>query len=209
VVRTLGSAASSSYTDGGGEDTVRQCGSGEVETVNARTPAERIRLVQGDITAFEADAIVNAANTHLVLGAGVAGAIRRRGGPSIQKECDRIGPIPLGEAAITGAGDLPARYVIHAASMGMGTMTTTESLRASVLNSLRRADEEGLRSVAFPAIGTGVAGFPVDECARIMFSAAIEHLGTGASSVEEVTFVLFGEDAYRTFRREWDALAGS
>jgi O-acetyl-ADP-ribose deacetylase (regulator of RNase III) len=88
-------------------------------------------------------------------------------------------------------------------------MTTAESLRSSVLNSLRRADEKGLRSVAFPAIGTGVAGFPVDECARIMFGAVIEHLGTGASSVEEVTFVLFGDDAYHTFQRERDALAGS
>ena len=166
---------------------------------------ERVELRQGDITDMAVDAIVNAANTQLLLGAGVAGAIRRKGGPNIQRECDAIGPIPLGEAAITGSGDLPARYVIHAASMNLGGETTADSLRDSVRASLRRAEEKGLRSIAFPAIGTGVAGFPLDECARIMFAVVLEHLA-GKTSLEKVFFVLYGDDAYRTFAREFDAL---
>jgi len=165
----------------------------------------RIELRQGDITEMAVEAIVNAANTQLLLGAGVAGAIRRKGGPSIQRECDAHGPVPLGEAAITGAGDLPARYCIHAASMGLGTRTTAESLRDSVQNSLLRAREKGLETIAFPAIGTGVAGFPMDECARIMFDAVLEHLGVG-TSLEKVYFVLYGDDAHRSFQRELDAL---
>ena len=165
---------------------------------------DRIELRQGDITEMAADAIVNAANNQLLLGAGVAGAIRRKGGPSIQRECEAIGPIPVGEAAITGAGDLPARYVIHAASMSLGSRTTAESLRASVRNSLLRAREKGLKSVAFPAIGTGVAGFPMAECARTMFEEVLEHLA-GETSLRKVYFVLYGEEAYRTFQRELEA----
>jgi len=175
-------------------------------TAGKRPLLARIELRRGDITTMEVDAIVNAANTQLLLGAGVAGAIRRRGGPSIQRECDAHGPVPLGEAAITGAGDLPARYCIHAASMGLGLRTTAESLRESVRNSLLRAKEKGLRSIAFPAIGTGVAGFPLDECARIMFDVVLAHLAEG-TSVERVYFVLYGEDAYRTFEREFNVLA--
>ncbi len=165
----------------------------------------RVELRQGDITEMDVDAIVNAANTQLVLGAGVAGAIRRKGGPSIQQECDAHGPVALGEAAVTGAGDLPARYCIHAASMSLGSRTTAESLRDSVRNSLLRAKENGLKSIAFPAIGTGVAGFPMDECARIMFDVVLAHLA-GGTSLEKVYFVLYGDDAYRTFQREFQSL---
>ena len=165
----------------------------------------KMELRQGDITDMAVDAIVNAANTQLLLGAGVAGAIRRKGGPNIQRECDAVGPIPLGGAAITTAGDLPARYVIHAASMGLGGETTARSLGDAVRESLERAEEKGLKSIAFPAIGTGVAGFPMDECARIMFAAVLEHLA-GKTSLEKISFVLFGDDAYRTFAREFDAL---
>lgn len=165
----------------------------------------KMELRQGDITDVAVDAVVNAANTQLLLGAGVAGAIRRKGGPSIQRECDAIGPIALGEAAITTAGNLPARYVIHAASMSLGGETTARSLRDAVRASLGRAEEKGLKGIAFPAIGTGVAGFPLDECARIMFAAVLEHLA-GKTSLEKVSFVLFGDDAYRTFAREFDAL---
>lgn len=166
---------------------------------------ERIELREGDITEMAVDAIVNAANNQLILGAGVAGAIRRKGGPSIQRECDAIGPIPVGEAAITGAGDLPARYVIHAASMSLGSRTTAESLRASVRNSLLRAKEKDLKTIAFPAIGTGVAGFPLAECARIMFDEVLKHLA-GETSLEKVYFVLYGEEAYRAFERELEVL---
>lgn len=162
--------------------------------------AERIRVVQGDVTEQVVDAIVNAANTELELGAGVAGAIRRKGGPEIQEECRRIGPIPLGEAAVTGAGRLAARYVIHAASMGPGVLTTEASLRDSVRNSLRRCAERGIRSVAFPAIGTGVAGFPMDRCAAIMVEEVRRYLAA-STLPETVTFVLFDAAAAETFRQ--------
>src|SRR5690349_17371068 len=118
-----------------------------------------IIITQGDITDADVDAVVNAANNDLQLGGGVAGAIRRKGGPSIQDECNGIGTIPLGEAAITGGGTLKAKYVIHAASMQLGGRTTAEALEASTRNCLVRAEEKKLRSIAFPAIGTGIAGF--------------------------------------------------
>lgn len=162
---------------------------------------EKIILKQGDLTEMEVDAIVNAANFQLQLGGGVAGAIRKKGGPSIQEECDRIGPIPLGEAAITGAGNLKAKYVIHAASMGLGGPTTTkESLLNSVKNSLKRAEEKKLKSIAFPAIGTGIAGFPADQCAQIMVDTILEHLKRG-SSLEKVHIVLFKGPIYDIFEK--------
>ncbi|MBI4464537.1 MAG: macro domain-containing protein, partial [Acidobacteria bacterium] len=119
----------------------------------------QIEIIQGDITEADVEAIVNAANNDLQLGGGVAGAIRRKGGPSIQQACDRIGPVAIGEAAITGGGQLKARYVIHAASMELGGRTTPESLEASTRHSLLRAEEKKIKSLAFPAIGTGIAGF--------------------------------------------------
>jgi len=159
---------------------------------------EKVELTQGDITEMDVDAIVNAANNELMLGAGVAGAIRRKGGPGIQEECDRIGAIKVGDAAITGAGDLKARYVIHAASMRLGGKTTAESLKSSTKRSLELAEEKGLKTMAFPAIGTGVAGFPLDECAKIMIDTVLEHLGR-ETSLEKVYFVLYGGSAQRAF----------
>jgi O-acetyl-ADP-ribose deacetylase (regulator of RNase III) len=160
----------------------------------------RILLKQGDLTETAVDAIVNAANNDLQLGGGVAGAIRRKGGPAIQQECDRIGTIPIGEAAITGGGKLKAKYVIHAASMALGgPLTTEKSLVDSTRNSLKRADEKGLKSIAFPAIGTGVAGFPLDRCAEVMIQTVKEHLASGKSSLEEVHFVLYDAPAYKAF----------
>ena len=166
---------------------------------------EKIRILQGDLTDQAVDAVVNAANSRLQLGGGVAGAIRRRGGMSIQDECDQIGAIPLGEAAVTGAGQLKARYVIHAASMRLGQATSEENLRLSTRNSLLRAREKGLRSVAFPAVGTGIAGFPMRRCAEVMLEEAAEHLG-GETSVEDVRFVLYDSAAYQTFREVLEAL---
>ena len=166
---------------------------------------EKIRILQGDLTDQAVDAIVNAANNDLQLGGGVAGAIRRRGGMSIQDECDQIGAIPLGEAAVTGAGQLKARYVIHAASMRLGQATSEENLRLSTRNSLLRASEKGLRSVAFPAVGTGIAGFPMRRCAEVMLQEVAEHLG-GETSVEDVRFVLYDSGAYQTFREVLEAL---
>jgi O-acetyl-ADP-ribose deacetylase (regulator of RNase III) len=168
---------------------------------------EKVVITRGDITDMETEAIVNAANTDLVLGAGVAGAIRRKGGPTIQAECNKIGRIPLGEAASTGGGNLRARYVIHAASMGREGMTSVKSLRDSVRNSLLRAEERALRTIAFPAIGTGVAGFPLARCAEIMLGEVADYLRTHPNtSVERVYFVLFDAEAFRTFEETWEKI---
>ena len=168
--------------------------------------SERIVIQQGDITEMDTDAIVNAANNDLILGAGVAGAIHRKGGDSIQKECNEIGSIPVGYAAITSGGKLKARYVIHAASMGLGDVrTTAKSLRTSTAHSLRLAAERKLKSLAFPAVGTGVSGFPMDECAQIMLAEAAQHL-KGDATLETVYFVLFDERARDTFQRTWEKL---
>jgi O-acetyl-ADP-ribose deacetylase (regulator of RNase III) len=170
------------------------------ETPMASRFRDIVRLRQGDITESRVDAIVNAANNDLQLGAGVAGAIRRKGGPTIQEECDRIGRIPLGEAALTGGGKLAARYVIHAASMSLGSRTTEENLRASTENSLRRAEENQLESIAFPAIGTGVAGFPVARCAEVMLTVIRDHLRR-PTSLKRVEIVLFDRESLDEFER--------
>jgi len=164
----------------------------------------RITLLEGDITVQEVDAIVNAANSDLVLGAGVAGAIARRGGPSIQAECDAHGPVPVGGAAVTGAGDLPARFVIHAASMPPGGRASEQSVRASLRASLALAAEMGCRGVAVPAIGAGIAGFPLQRSAELLLEEARAHL-SGETSIEEIRFVLSGEPAYRVFEMVNDA----
>ena len=168
----------------------------------------KVYFSQGDITAMRVDAIVNAANTDLVLGAGVAGAIRNAGGPAIQEDCDRIGPIALGEAAVTTGGKLPALYVIHAAGMHLGGTTSAESLRQCTRSSLMLAEGKGLKSIAFPAIGSGVAGFPVDECARIMIGEVLEHIKS-RSSLESIHFVLYDENALKTFEDTYFQLTAS
>jgi O-acetyl-ADP-ribose deacetylase (regulator of RNase III) len=164
--------------------------------------AERIVIQQGDLTEMDTDAIVNAANNDLVLGAGVAGAIRRKGGETIQRECDAIGGIPVGYAAITTGGKLKARFVIHAASMQMGRKTDADTLRHSTMHSLRIANDRELKSIAFPAVGTGIAGFPLKECAEIMLREAARHL-QGETSLETIYFVLFDEVAEGVFTRAW------
>ena len=165
----------------------------------------RIVLREGDITLERVDAIVNAANSALVLGAGVAGAIRANGGPAIQEECDRIGPIAVGEAVVTGAGALPARFVIHAASMPPGGVATEASVRGSFRRSLELAREAGCRSIAVPAIGAGVAGFPLRRCAELLLEEARAHLES-ETTLEEIRFVLFGEPAFRMFEMVNDAV---
>jgi O-acetyl-ADP-ribose deacetylase (regulator of RNase III) len=167
--------------------------------------AAKIVIRQGDLTEMETDAIVNAANNDLILGAGVAGAIRRKGGDEIQKECSAIGSIPVGYAAITTGGKLKAKHVIHAASMQLGGATTVEALRHSTAYALRLAAEHGLKTIAFPAVGTGIAGFPIKECAEIMLQQAVSHLQDG-STLETVYFVLFDENACETFQRAWKRL---
>lgn len=162
--------------------------------------------MKGDITELDVDAIVNAANNDLILGGGVAGAIRTKGGPRIQEECDRIGPIRVGEAAVTTAGNLKAYYVIHAASMQLGGRTTSDSLHSSVRNSLLRAEEKGFKTIAFPAIGTGIAGFPMRDCAGIMIGEVLEHLKSH-SSLEKIYFVLYDDATLQTFEETYRKIA--
>jgi O-acetyl-ADP-ribose deacetylase (regulator of RNase III) len=161
---------------------------------------EKIELVKGDLTEMETDAIVNAANNDLQLGGGVAGAIRRKGGDAIQAECNEIGSIPVGGAAITSGGTLKARFVIHAASMQLGGRTTAHDLRASTAHSLRIAAQKGLKTIGFPAIGTGIAGFPMNECAEIMLNEAMDHIGRG-TSLEKIYFVLIDDAALKSFQK--------
>jgi O-acetyl-ADP-ribose deacetylase (regulator of RNase III) len=161
---------------------------------------DKIEIIQGDITDMEVGAIVNAANTDLKLGSGVAGAIRKKGGPSIQHECDEHGPISIGKAALTGAGDLKARYIIHAAAMHLGGSVSSESLKATTKNSLIIASDKKVETLAFPAIGTGVGGFPLEECANIMINTILEYLSNDGNSIERVYFVLFDDLAYKIFK---------
>jgi O-acetyl-ADP-ribose deacetylase len=169
--------------------------------------ATRIVIIAGDLVEQQVDAIVNAANNDLQLGGGVAGAIRRAGGPSIQDECDAHGPVRVGEAAITGAGKLPARFVIHAASMSLGGRTTRETLRSSMNDTFRLAHVHQVTTIAVPAVGTGIAGFPIDECARVMAESLSDALSNGWPP-REVRFVLFGEHAKKPFEAAfWQVFA--
>ncbi len=165
--------------------------------------APRIHVEEGDISEFDGNAVVNAANNRLLLGAGVAGALARRGGPSIQRECDehvhRHGPLSVGEAALTGGGSLPARYVIHAAAMG-DEPATANSIRSSTRHALRLATDHEFDRIAFPVLGTGVAGFPFEEAALIMLDEIRAHAVEHSWPRE---YVLFGytapqADALRT-----------
>jgi O-acetyl-ADP-ribose deacetylase (regulator of RNase III) len=160
-----------------------------------------IVIEEGDIARAQVDAIVNAANTHLILGAGVAGAIARHGGPAIQDECTRHGPIALGEVAVTGGGALPARYVIHAAGMEPGGTVSADVLACATHNALAAAELLGVATLAFPAIGTGVGGLKMQTCAEIMLAEATRHTG----GLREIRFVLYGEPAYRMFEQVRDA----
>ncbi len=160
--------------------------------------AGRIELVRGDIAQVAADAIVNAANDHLWMGAGVAGALKRAGGEEIEREAMSKGPIAVGDAVATGAGRLHARWVIHAAAMGQDLRTDADKIARATASALRVAEELGARSVVFPALGTGIGGFPIDECARIMIGTVRAHLASRVI-IEHVTFALRGDDAYRAF----------
>jgi O-acetyl-ADP-ribose deacetylase (regulator of RNase III) len=155
-----------------------------------------LEVLDGDITALEVDAIANAANNHLWMGSGVAGAIKRAGGEEIEREAVSLGPIEVGEAVATGAGRLAARWVIHGAVMGQDLRTDAELVRRTTESCLRVADELGARSLALPAFGTGVGGFPLDECARIMVDTVRAY---ELSSLERVVFAVFGTEARSAF----------
>ena len=160
-------------------------------------PELELSVVDGDITALEVDAIANAANDELWMGAGVAGAIKRAGGEEIEREAVAKGPIEVGEAVATGAGLLTATWVIHGAVMGQDLRTDAALVRRATESCLRVADEVGARSLALPAFGTGVGGFPLEECARIMVEAVRSY---DPSSLEQVVFAVFGEEAAVAFR---------
>src|SRR5688572_2960579 len=140
-------------------------------------PVAKLEVIDADVTKLEVDAIANAANTQLAHGGGVAGAISRAGGPAVQRESSEKAPIGLGEAVETTAGDMPARWVIHAATMELGGPTSADIIERATRSTLAKAEELGARSLALVAFGTGVGGFPLDEAARIMVSAAREHSG--------------------------------
>jgi O-acetyl-ADP-ribose deacetylase (regulator of RNase III) len=161
----------------------------------------QLEILEGDITETPVDAIVNAANEDLALGSGVAGAIRTRGGPSIQEECDRIGHTPVGTAVMTGAGSLPARQVIHAVGPRMGEGDEDRKLSSAVRSALALADRYGLRSIALPAISTGTFGFPMDRAARITLTEVHRYL-QGGTKLQRVLVVLYDGDAYKVFARE-------
>jgi O-acetyl-ADP-ribose deacetylase len=155
-----------------------------------------LEVMQADVTALEVDAIANAANTQLKHGGGVAGAISRAGGPEVQRESDERAPIGLSEAVETTAGDMPARWVIHAATMELGGPTSAEIIERATRSTLTKAEELGCRSLALVAFGTGVGGFPLDEAARLMVGVAREHDGR----LERIVFAVHGDEAERAFR---------
>jgi len=160
-----------------------------------------IELVQGDITESDTDAIVNPANEQLILGAGVAGAIRIKGGASIQEECRVIGHCPVGEAVITGSGHLKAKHVIHAVGPRQGEGDEEIKLKNATLNSLKVAEKNSLKSITFPAISTGIFGFPMDACARIMLTTAKEYL-SGTTNIQRVVFALFDDESFEAFKEQ-------
>lgn len=167
-----------------------------------------LRLVQGDITERDVDAIVNAANSHLKHGGGVAGAIVRKGGRIIQEESDAIGFVPVGQAAITGAGKLRARFVIHAVGPRMGEGDEDRKLQSAVLSSLRIASEKGVKSISMPAISSGIFGFPKDRCAAILVKTASEFMEAHPeSSLQIIEFCVFDDQTAEYFKKEFEKIA--
>lgn len=160
-----------------------------------------IKIIMGDITGLSADAIVNAANNKLVMGGGVAGAIKKKGGKIIEEEAIRKGPVKTGEAIYTSAGKLGAKYIIHAATMGMDFKTDEAKIRGSCRSALRLAGELKISSIAFPALGCGVGGFPLLASAKIMAQEVLKYLREDNSSLKEITFCLYDKEALRVFNK--------
>ncbi|HET7841304.1 MAG TPA: macro domain-containing protein [Terriglobia bacterium] len=167
----------------------------------------KLHFVKGDITEMAVDAIVSPVNTHFEAGGGVATAILRKGGNRVQEECDSIGSIALGETVVTTAGTLKAFYVIHAAVITPGGTATAKSVRLAAHNTLSRAEEKAFKSLAFPALGTGAAGFAMEECASILIQEVLEHLKS-RTSLEKIYFVLFDDAALAVFEETFGKLAG-
>ena len=160
-----------------------------------------IKVVKGDITQLKVDAIVNAANNKLVMGGGVAGAIKRKGGKVIEDEAVKKGPIKIGEAVYTNAGNLAAKYVIHAATMGMDFKTDEIKIRDAAKNSLVTAEELKINSISFPALGCGIGGFPLLASAKIIAQEVLKHLREGKTSLKEIIFCLYDKEAFEVFNK--------
>jgi O-acetyl-ADP-ribose deacetylase (regulator of RNase III) len=163
------------------------------------TQGRKIKLVEGNIALLDVEAVVNAANKNLILGGGVAGAIRHFGGPSIQEECNKIGTIEVGEAVITGAGNLKAKHVIHAVGPVYGEGQEEAKLASATLNSLQIASKKKIKNIAFPAISSGIFGFPIQRCSEIMLQVAMDFLKKN-NYPHEILFCLYGQEAFSVFR---------
>jgi len=169
-----------------------------------------LRIVQGDITESDVDAIVNAANSHLQHGGGVAGAIVRKGGQVIQDESDKIGYTPVGTAVITGAGKLPAKFVIHTVGPRMGEGDEGNKLKNAVISTLTLASQKGLKSVSMPAISSGIFGFPKDRCAKILVGESANYLRNNPkTSLEVIEFCVHDDNTMEHFKREFERLKSS
>lgn len=165
----------------------------------AKVKAVTIRLYNGDITAYDGDAIVNAANNHLWMGSGVAGAIKKKGGDAIEKEAISEGPVKVGEAVVTGAGKLKVDYVIHAVVMGQDLKTNERSIREATQSALMRCDELKIERVAFPALGTGVGSIDYETCAGAMLEEMMYYIEEEDTSLKEIAIYLYGDESYQTF----------
>lgn len=165
----------------------------------------KVEAIHGDITKLEVDAIVNAANTHLYMGGGVAGAIKRAGGKEIEEEAVKKGPIKIGETVVTSAGKLKAKFVIHAPTMELDFKTDEKKVRSAIFAALRKAEELGIESIAFPALGTGVGGLPKDLVAKIMVEELKKHIEAG-TKLKRVVFVDINEEQVNFFKKEIEAL---
>ncbi len=165
-----------------------------------------IEIVRGDITKSEAEALVNAANNEMRMGSGVAGAIKAKGGVEIEKEALSKGPVETGGALATPAGRLAAKYIIHAAVMGADFKTNENYIAAATANSLKLAEKLKVGSVCFPALGTGVGRFPLDECAEIMFNETVKFGKTGPKTLKRAEFALFSEKAFAEFEKKYREL---
>ena len=169
---------------------------------------KKIRLEEGNLVLLDVEAVVNAANKNLVLGGGVAGAIRHFGGPTIQEECDIKAPIKTGEAVITGGGKLKAKYVIHAVGPIYGEGNEDEKLASATQNSLRIAREKKIKTIAFPAVSTGIFGFPLKRCSQIMIQEAMDFVKDRNNEYpEEIIFCLYGQESFSIFQQILDELS--
>lgn len=161
----------------------------------------RLELAKADITESETDAIVNAANSKLVMGGGVAGAILKKGGDEIQQDCYKKAPVNVGEAAITTGGKLKAKYVIHTVGPRMGEGNEDRKLQNATLNALKLADKNNVKSIAFPAVSAGIFGFPIERCANIMLDTAVDYLKNRQTGIDKVIFCLFSDSDFRIFQK--------